>query len=82
LAFSFAHSSGRLPRRGEWDANVTRLFAVQEGKHWRVQIVWPNGGVHYFGRFTSKKDALAWIAAHEWLTLAVQPKIPITESKD
>ena len=51
--------------------DVTSLFAVQEGEHWRVQIVWSNGRVHYFGRFTSKQDALAWIDAHVWLTLPV-----------
>jgi len=50
------------------------LFAVQEGEHWRVQIVWPDGRLHYFGRFTLKEDALAWIAAHEWLTLPVAVK--------
>ena len=46
----------------------TVLFAVQEGEIWRVQIAWPNGAVHYFGKFTSKQDAIEWIAAHSWLT--------------
>jgi hypothetical protein len=44
------------------------LSPVQEGEIWRVQIVWPNGAVHYFGKFTSKKDAVAWINAHPNLT--------------
>jgi len=60
---------------------VARLFAVQEGERWRVQIVWPDGRLHYFGKFTSKQEALAWIAAHEWLTLPVTAKnYPATES--
>ena len=46
----------------------TVLFAVQEGEIWRVQIAWPNGALHYFGKFTSKQDAIDWIAAHSWLT--------------
>jgi hypothetical protein len=62
---------------------MTSLFAVQEGEHWRVQIVWRNGHVHYFGRFTSKQDALVWIAAHEWLTLAVAAQnSPVTKSNE
>ena len=46
----------------------TVLSAVQEGEIWRVQIAWPNGALHYFGKFTSKQDAIKWIAAHSWLT--------------
>jgi hypothetical protein len=46
----------------------TVLFAVQEGDIWRVQITWPNGALHYFGKFTSKEDAIEWIGAHSWLT--------------
>jgi len=41
---------------------------VQEGDLWRVQIVWPNGSVHHFGKFASKVEAVSWIAAHRWLT--------------
>jgi hypothetical protein len=44
------------------------LSPVQEGEIWRVQIVWPNGAVHYFGKFTSKRDTTAWINAHSHLT--------------
>jgi hypothetical protein len=29
----------------------TVLLQVQEGDIWRVQIVWPNGRVHYFWGF-------------------------------
>jgi hypothetical protein len=32
----------------------TLLLPVQEGEIWRVQIVWPNGAVRYFGKFTSE----------------------------
>jgi hypothetical protein len=31
-----------------------------------VQIVWPNGQVHYFGRFASEKEAAEWISTHKW----------------
>jgi hypothetical protein len=41
---------------------------VQEGGIWRVKIVWPNQHVSYFGKFTSEKDAAAWINAHSNLT--------------
>jgi hypothetical protein len=49
----------------------TVLLPVREGKIWRVQIVWPNGAVHHFGKFTSKEDAVDWIAAHSRLTTPV-----------
>jgi hypothetical protein len=41
---------------------------VQEGSIWRVKIVWPNRHVNYFGKFTSERDAIAWITAHSNLT--------------
>ena len=42
---------------------------MQVGDMWRVQIVWPNGSLHYFGAFTSKKSAVEGIKAHAWLTV-------------
>jgi hypothetical protein len=42
------------------------FMAVQEGKFWRVEITWPNGVLHYFGKFASKQAAIEWIAAHSW----------------
>jgi hypothetical protein len=36
--------------------------------------------VRYFGRFTSKKDALNWVAAHQWLTLPVAKKTASPEN--
>jgi hypothetical protein len=50
----------------------TVLLPMKVGDIWRVQIVWPNGSVHYFGTFDSKKSAVDWISAHAWLT--VRPK--------
>ena len=44
----------------------TVLLPVHEGDVWRVQIVWPNGLVHYIGRFTTEKEASKWIANHAW----------------
>ena len=44
------------------------LSPVRDRKIWRVKIVWPNGAVHYFGKFTSERDAIAWINAHPQLT--------------
>jgi hypothetical protein len=49
----------------------TQLSTVQEGGIWRVRITWPNRAVHFVGRFTSEKDAVAWIDAHAWLTKPV-----------
>jgi hypothetical protein len=48
---------------------TTVLLPMQVGSVWRVQIVWPNGSVHYFGKFTSRESAVAWITAHAWLTV-------------
>jgi hypothetical protein len=42
---------------------------MRVGDIWRVQIVWPNGSVHYFGTFTSKESAAEWVAAHAWMTV-------------
>ena len=50
------------------------LSPVIEGDIWRVQIVWPNGRVHYFGKFPSENDAIEWITTHAWLTK------PVTEN--
>jgi hypothetical protein len=57
----------------------TILSAVQEGNIWRVQIVWPNGSVHYFGRFSSEKGAREWVTNHAWLTLPVTKKTPASK---
>jgi hypothetical protein len=43
------------------------LSPVQDGKIWRVLIVWPNGAVRHFGKFTSEKK-VGWIDAHRNLT--------------
>jgi hypothetical protein len=51
---------------------------VREGKIWRVQMVWPNGAVHHFGKFASKKDAVDWIAAHSQLTTPAEETSPPT----
>jgi hypothetical protein len=44
------------------------LSPVVKEAIWRVRIVWPNRHVNYFGRFTSERDATAWINAHSNLT--------------
>jgi hypothetical protein len=51
-------------------ASMSALLSsvVQEGDIWRVKIVWPNRHVNYFGKFTSERDAIAWITAHSNLT--------------
>jgi hypothetical protein len=48
----------------------TLLSPVKEGRIWRVKIVWPNGAVHYFGKFSFEQDAIDWIDAHPRLTKA------------
>ena len=35
----------------------TVLTSVQDGDLWRVQIAWPNGTLHHFGKFRSELDA-------------------------
>jgi hypothetical protein len=52
----------------------TQLSPVQEGSIWRVRITWPNRAVHFVGKFTSEKDAVAWIEAHPRLTKPVPEK--------
>jgi hypothetical protein len=54
----------------------TVLLPVREGNIWRVKIVWPNGAVHHFGKFTSKEDAVDWIAAHSRLTMSAEETSP------
>ena len=50
------------------DVHTLLSPVVQEGGIWRVQIVWPNRHVNYFGKFTSERDAIDWINAHPNLT--------------
>jgi hypothetical protein len=54
------------------------LLPVCEGDIWRVEIVWPNGAVHHYGKFTSEKDAVDWIAAHSRLTMPIEETSPPT----
>jgi hypothetical protein len=65
-----SHLAGRIILAFMGDVH-TQLLPMKEGEIWRVQIVWPNGAVRYFGKFTSKKDAIAWIEAHPNLTKPV-----------
>jgi hypothetical protein len=69
----------RLPRFGgathangfdNWSRHrqVALLSPLQDDKIWRVKIVWPNGAVHHFGKFTSERDATDWINAYPNLT--------------
>ena len=60
---------------------ATLLSPVQEGRIWRVRIVWANGAVHHFGKFISEQEAINWIDAHPRLTKPVlekeeEPSIP------
>lgn len=43
------------------------LSSVKQGSVWHVRLAWPNGAVHYFGKFTSEQDAIDWIHAHPGL---------------
>jgi len=56
----------------ETQTHWTVLLPVYEGDFWRVQIVWPNGAVHHFGKFVFKEEAVDWIAAHSRLTKPVE----------
>jgi hypothetical protein len=55
------------PEDKSLERRTTVLLPMQVGTIWRVQIVWPNGSVHYFGTFASKASAVEWITAHAWL---------------
>jgi len=57
---------------------ATVLLPVREGNIWRVQIVWPNGAVHHFGKFVSKEDAVDWLADHSRLTMPAEEASPPT----
>jgi hypothetical protein len=46
----------------------TVLTLVKEGDLWRVQIAWPSGTTHYYGKFGSEREASGWISRHRWLT--------------
>ena len=54
----------------------TALSRVRENGHWRVEITWPNGIKHYFGKFASEHGATGWITKHLWLTEHVVEEIP------
>jgi hypothetical protein len=56
------------------ESRTTVLLPIRAGAIWRVQIVWPNGSVHYFGAFASKVSAAEWITAHAWLTVRPKPR--------
>jgi hypothetical protein len=49
----------------------TVLTSVRDGDFWRVQIAWPNGTLHHFGKFRSEQEAQGWISAHSGLTTHV-----------
>jgi hypothetical protein len=62
---------GRIILASMGDVHTQLSPVVQEGGIWRVRITWPNRAVHFVGKFTSKKDAIAWIEAHPNLTKPV-----------
>jgi len=69
---SLFHSAQKQPRWYDILSSMrdvcTILSPVQQGDIWRVRIGWPNGGVSYFGKFTSEKEAMGWIYGHASLT--------------
>jgi hypothetical protein len=69
-AQGLSHLAGRIILAFMGDVH-TLLLPMQEGEIWRVQIVWPNGKVNYFGKFTSERDVIDWVNAHSNLTKPV-----------
>jgi hypothetical protein len=63
-------------KQNERERREYYFIGSARGNIWRVQIVWPNGSVHYFGRFSSKKGAHEWIISHAWLTAPIIKKNP------
>lgn len=49
-------------------SDKTELTAVEKRGTWTVRIAWPNGSIHYFGKFASKEEAAGWIKEHYWMT--------------
>jgi hypothetical protein len=58
---------------------TTVLLPTKVGKIWRVQIIWPNGSVHYFGNFPGHQDAANWISAHSWLIAAAKRETDVPQ---
>ena len=54
--------------------NSAVLRPVARKGYWRVQMVWPNKHLHFFGKFLSQAEAEKWIEQHRWLT--EQPQKP------
>jgi hypothetical protein len=69
--FGLSHLAGRIILALMGDGGSQLSPVVQEGGIWRVRIAWPNAAVRFFGKFTSEKDAIAWIEAHPNLTKPV-----------
>jgi len=67
---------------GLMGTRCTVLLPRRKGNIWRVQIVWPNGAVHYFGKSVSEKDAVDWIAAHSRLTMLAEETSPPTAPRE
>lgn len=55
----------------------TTLRPIRVGEWWRVEIRWPNGTGHYFGKFGSERDATQWVDSHSWMTERVIEKAEI-----
>jgi hypothetical protein len=70
LPFVFVHFMAPEDTRPRTVTTV--LLPVQVGNIWRVQIIWPNGSVHYFGNFPHHQDAADWITSHSWMTAAAK----------
>jgi hypothetical protein len=46
----------------------TQLTSVKRNGHWAVRLAWPNGSIHYVGRYADRREANKWIAEHRWMT--------------
>ena len=46
----------------------TQLTSVERNGHWTVRLTWPNGSIHYVGRYAGRREADRWIAEHRWMT--------------
>ncbi len=58
----------RLARNWFYGRRAHCFIASAKGGIWRVRMTWSNGRENYFGKFTSERDAIAWINAHPRLT--------------
>jgi hypothetical protein len=71
---SLFQKSSRSEEYCRSDTCMPKRNGRSRGQVWREEQNWPNGRVHYFGKFLTEKEAVEWIADHESLTKPIAKK--------